>query len=154
MIAKKIALGFGIAVILPMMIHFGVSTFSPRPKRQDYQVENYYQLHQRATTTKKIELEKEKSQLNKEFKEHKKRFQTHLFLVSAPVGIAAIIVGSVIVVQSIGTGLIFGGIFALLNGYCWYWSELQDWMRFLSLLVAFIILIFIGYRKFGGQDKR
>ena len=154
MIAKKIALGFGIAVILPMMVHFGVSTFSPRPKRQDYQVENYYQLHQRATTTEKIELEKEKSQLNKEFKEHKKRFQTHLFFVSAPVGIAAIIVGSVIVVQSIGTGLIFGGIFALLNGYRWYWSELQDWMRFLSLLVAFIILIFIGYRKFGGQDKK
>ena len=154
MIAKKIALGFGIAVILPMMVHFGVSTFSPRPKRQDYQVENYYQRYKRATTNEKIELEKEKSRLNKEFKEHKKRFQIHLFLVSAPVGIAAIIVGSVIVVQSIGTGLIFGGIFALLNGYRWYWSELQDWMRFLSLLVAFIILIFIGYRKFGGQDKK
>ncbi|MBU0477962.1 TMEM14 family protein [bacterium] len=149
MIAKKIALGFGIAVVLPMMVHYGVSTFSPRVKWQDYQIENYSQRYKRATPAEKVKLEKEKSQLTKQRKEHEKRFEKHLFFVAAPIGIAAIIVGSVIAVQSIGTGLIFGGIFTLLNGYCWYWSELQDWMRFLSLLVAFVILIFIGYRKFG-----
>ena len=49
MLAKKFALGFGIAIIFPMMIHYGVSTFSPEPKWKDYQVENYYEKHERAT---------------------------------------------------------------------------------------------------------
>ena len=41
----------------------------------------------------------------------------------------------------------FGGIFLLLDGYCNYWSELADSMRFLSLLAAFIVLMYIGYKK-------
>jgi hypothetical protein len=36
MIAKRFALAFGIAVVFPAMIHFGVSTFSPKPRWPDY----------------------------------------------------------------------------------------------------------------------
>lgn len=36
MLAKKFGFGFGIAIILPMMIHYGVSTFTPRPDWKDY----------------------------------------------------------------------------------------------------------------------
>ena len=82
-----------------------------------------------------------------DFWKREKIFQKHLFLVAVPVGIGAIIFGAVSPIQAIGTGLMFGGIFTLVDGYCWYWSELQDWMRFLSLLAAFVVLIFIGYRK-------
>ena len=74
-------------------------------------------------------------------------FSPALFIVAVPIGIAAIIVGALASIQAIGTGLMFGGIFTVMDGYCWYWSELQDWMRFLSLLAAFVVLIFIGYRK-------
>lgn len=154
MLAKKFALGFGIAVLLPMAVHYGVSTFSPRPKWQDYQIENYYERHERATPAEKVKLEEEQSGLEKERREHAKRFQKHLFFVTTPIGILAIIVGSVIAVQAIGTGLMFGGIFTLVDGYICYWSELPDWMRFLSLLIALVILIFIGYRKFIGQNKK
>ena len=154
MLAKKFALGFGIAVLLPMVIHYGVNTFSPRPKWQDYKIENYYERHERATTAEKAKLEEERSRLEKEQEEHEKRFQKHLFFVATPIGIAAIIVGSFVAVQAIGTGLMFGGIFTLMDGYIWYWSELENWMRFLSLLIAFIILILIGYRRLAGQDKK
>jgi hypothetical protein len=34
--AKKIALGFGIAIVLPMLIHYGVATFYPEPRPEDY----------------------------------------------------------------------------------------------------------------------
>ncbi len=154
MLAKKFALGFGIAIILPMLVHYGVSTFSPRPKWQDYQIENYYSRHNRATPEEKVRLEEQREQLQRERQKAQKRFQRHLFFVATPIGIAAIIIGSVIAMQAIGTGLMFGGIFTLINGYCWYWSELKDWMRFLSLLAAFVILIFIGYHKLSGQNKR
>ena len=147
MLAKKIALGFGIAILLPLLIYYGVSTFSPPPRWEDYRIENYYQRHKDAAPEEKAELEKENSRLQEERKAHQRRFQKNLFCVAAPAGIIAIVVGSFIGVQAIGTGLMFGGIFTLMEGYISYWSALPDWMRFLSLLIALIILIFIGYRK-------
>lgn len=148
MLAKKFALGFGIAIILPMLVHYGVSTFSPQSQRRDYSYQaGYYQRMQKATPEEKAKLEQEREKRDNEFRNNEKRFQRSLFFVAVPVGIVTIILGSLNPIQAIGTGLMFGGIFTLVDGYCWYWSELQDWMRFLSLLVAFVILIFIGYRQ-------
>jgi hypothetical protein len=147
MLAKKIALGFGIAIILPMMIHYGVSTFSPAPKWQDRNDTYSYQRYDKATPEERAQIDKERKEQDKIWREKQKTFQRNLFFIAVPVGIASIIVGAIISIQAIGTGLMFGGIFCLTEGYMFYWSELQDWMRFLSLLVAFIVLIFIGYRK-------
>jgi hypothetical protein len=41
----------------------------------------------------------------------------------------------------------FGGIFSVCDGYISYWSELSDALRFISLVVAFLVLIFVGYKK-------
>ena len=153
MIAKKFAVGFGIAVLLPMTVHYGVSTFSPSPEWDDYRIENYYERHERATSEEQVKLEEENSRLEKKYKEELKRFQKHMFAVAVPIGIAALVLGSVLAVQAIGSGLMFGGIFTLTDGYWCYWSELQDWMRFLSLLAALAILIFIGYHKLARQGK-
>ena len=147
MLAKKFALGFGIAIILPMLVHYGVSTFSPAPKWEDRYETYSYQKYQNATPEEKVRLDKERDAVTKRWHEKEKIFQKHLFFVAVPIGLAAIIIGAVSLIQAIGTGLMFGGIFTLVDGYCWYWSELQDWMRFLSLLAAFIVLVFIGYRK-------
>ena len=154
MLAKKFALGFGIAILLPMVVHYGVSTFSPNPKDRDYRVENFKELHERGSLEDKIRLEQKRSTLKKELREHKKRFRKHLFFVAAPIGILAIIAGSFIGVPAVGTGLMFGGILNLMNGYFWHWSGLQDWIRFLSLLIAIIFLIFIGYRRFAEQNGK
>ena len=153
MLAKKFTLGFGIAIVLPLLVHYGVSTFSHAPNRQDYYSTDYYARCQNATPAEKAKLEQERSQREKEFRAQTKRFQRHLFFVATPIGIIAIIFGSLTAVQAVGTGLMFGGIFTVTEGYCWYWSELEDWMRFMSLLVAFIVLLFIGYRKLAGSKK-
>ena len=147
MLAKKFALGFGIAVIFPMMIHYGVSTFVHEPRWRDYYTENYYRRYENATPQEKAKLAVERTQKEKQRREAEKRFQRSLFSVAAPAGIIAIVVGSLMPIQAVGTGLMFGGIFSLLDGYFNFWSELADSMRFLSLLVAFIVLVFIGYRK-------
>jgi len=147
MLAKKFALGFGIAIILPMLVHYGVSTFSPAPRMEDRYRYNSYQNYQNATSEEKIKMDKEREAAEKKWRHQEGVFQRHLFFVAVPVGIAAMIVGAAAAIQAIGTGLMFGGIFTLVDGYVCYWSELQDWMRFVSLLAAFVVLIFIGYRK-------
>jgi len=147
MLAKKFALGFGIAIIFPIMVHYGVSTFVPSPKWQDRYSNSYYQDYSKATPEEKAKLDQERKQRDMEWTTKEKRFQGVLFSVAVPLGIAAIIIGSLAAIQAIGTGLMFGGIFLLLDGYCNYWSELADSMRFLSLLLAFIVLMYIGYKK-------
>ncbi len=147
MLAKKFALGFGIAIILPMLVHYGVSTFSRAPKWQDRYDQYSYQKYDKATPEERAKIEKDRQEKNRIWREKEKVFQRHLFFVTVPVGIASIIIGATLPIQAIGTGLMFGGIFSLTEGYMCYWSELQDWMRFLSLLAAFVVLIFVGYRK-------
>ena len=147
MLAKKFALGFGIAIILPMLVNYGVSVFSPSPRWRDYHGSEYYQGSQGISLEQKAKLNEERKKQTDKYRNAQKVYQRNLFFVSVPVGIISIILGSVILIQAVGTGLMFGGIFTLIYGYCWYWSELQDWMRFLSLLAAFAVLIFIGYRK-------
>ena len=147
MLAKKIALGFGIAIVFPMMIHYGVSTFTPQPKRKDYQVKNYYERHKRATPEEQRKLEAEKYRLEKQRKVAEKIFEKHLFVVAVPLGIMAIVVGAFLATQAIGTGLMFGGIFSVCDGYGNYWSELNDPLKFASMLVLFVVLLFIGYKK-------
>ncbi len=147
MLAKKFALGFGIAIVLPMMIHYGVSTFVTEPKWDDYQVKNYYQRYKHGTPEEKKALEAEKGRLDEQYKKEEEQFQKNLFFVAVPLGIIAIIVGSFLSVQATGTGLMFGGIFSICDGYINYWSELSDALKFLSLLVAFIVLLFVGYKK-------
>ena len=147
MLAKKFALGFGIAVVFPMMIHYGVSTFSPQPKWRDYQVENYFEQHRRAAPEEQKKLEAEKNQLEKQRKDANLRFSKHLFFVAVPLGILAIIIGAFLSIQATGTGLMFGGIFSISDGYFHYWFELPDPLKFGSMLISFIVLLLIGYKK-------
>ena len=41
MLGKKIALGFGIAIIFPMMVHYGFATFSAPPTQPKFETLNY-----------------------------------------------------------------------------------------------------------------
>lgn len=150
--AKEFALGFGIAIIFPMMVHYGVSTFVPKPNWQDYQIENYYEKYRNANPEEQKELELERHNLMEERKKAERRFQRSLFFIAVPLGIIAIIAGALLSIQSIGTGLMFGGIFTVCDGYFNYWYELDDSLKFVSLIVTFIVLIVIGYKKLEGKE--
>jgi hypothetical protein len=145
MLAKKIALAFGIAVVFPAMIYCAVSIFSPPPRWEDYAV---------APTTEPNSSEWREKRTEKETgrKAAEKAFEKHLFAVAVPLGLAAIIAGAFFFGPAIGAGLMFGGIFSVCNGYFNYWSELSATLRFLSLLVAFIVLILVGYRKIERKE--
>jgi hypothetical protein len=150
MLAKKIALGFGIAVVFPMLIHYGVSTFVPSPKWQDYQVPGLYDP--RAPLEEKAQRQGEQQKKQEERRVAEKRFQQHLFAVAVPLGLIALLVGAFLRLPAIGTGLMFGGIFSICDGYFNYWSELADVLKFVSLLVAFALLIFLGYHRLERRE--
>ena len=150
MLAKKIALGFGIAIVFPMLLHYGVSTWTPQPKLDLYELQQPY--NPQATPEEKAQRQAELQKKQEERRIAEKRFQQHLFGVAVPLGLVALLVGAFLRLPAIGTGLMFGGIFSICDGYFNYWSELADVLKFVSLLIAFILLLFLGYRRLEKKE--
>ncbi len=154
MLAKKLAVGFGIAILLPMLVHFGVSTFSPEPKwENDFREErDHSRKYQNASAQEREKMDAERDQRDEKRRNRENRFQMDLFLVSIPVGLLSILAGSLISIQSVGAGLMFGGLFTITDGYYCNWRSLESWVKFVSFLLVFLLLIFIGYRKCEKQE--
>ena len=150
MIAKKFALAFGIAVVFPMMIHYGVSTWTPKPKWGDYQVQGLF--NQQLSPEERARLEAVQRIEQEQRKAAEKRFEQHLFAVAVPLGLVALLAGAFLRLPAIGSGLMFAGIFSVCDGYFNYWSELADVLKFVSLLAAFIVLVIVGYRKLEKKE--
>jgi hypothetical protein len=151
MIAKKFALAFGVAVVFPAMIHFGVSTFTPKPKWPDYL--RFTLNTQDYTSEQRQRREEEFSKRQSEYRAAEKRFETHLFVIAVPLGLLAVITGAFLGKLATGTGFMFGGIFTVGDGYFAYWSHLSDTLKFVSLLATFIILIAVGYAKLERKSS-
>lgn len=146
MLARQIAIGFGIAVIFPLLVYYGVSTFHPAPNRQTF-FQNAMPLPPDATPQQRKEYADQQRSRQETYNAAAKDFARTLVTVSTPLGIAAILIGAYLTIHAIGTGLIFGGIFSVVWGYFGYWQYLEDWVRFVSLLAGFAILVFVGYRR-------
>lgn len=147
MLARQIAIGFGIAVLFPLLVYYGTSTFHPAPKSADY----FRPTPPPAASTpeeQRAHFEEQEKQ-RAAYREAAREFGQALIFAATPLGIAAILLGTFIPLHSIGTGLILGGILTVGAGYWNYWSYLEDWMRFVSLLIGFAILLFVGYWHFA-----
>jgi hypothetical protein len=147
MLARQIAIGFGIAIIFPLLIHYGVATFHPAPKFESLTAS--LAPNANATADERKEYFAQQQQRQKAYAEAAKEFARILVIVATPLGLAAILIGAYLSFQAIGTGLILGGILSVSWGYWSYWSYLDDWIRFVSLLAGFAILIFVGIRRAG-----
>lgn len=153
MLARQIAIGFGVAVIFPLLVFYGASTFYGAPKWRDFFGNLPVVTAQSTPEERKArdELQRVKQQ---GYETRAQGFAYTLILVATPLGIAAMLIGSVLALHSVGTGLILGGILTVATGYYWYWIYLEDWVRFLSLLLGFAILIFVGYRHSAFSHGR
>src|SRR6476660_7459355 len=109
MLAKKIALGVGIAIVLPMLIHYGVATFYPEPRPEDYRLSAETNALAHGSASGQVKFEQEQGRKGDELAAAEAQFERRLFAVAVPLGLVAIVVGAFLSVQATGTGLMFGG---------------------------------------------
>ncbi len=144
MLARQFAIGFGIAIIFPLLIYYGVATFYPPPKI------NWYQAGltgPNATTEQRQEAFEKQEEARQVYDQEARKFARVLFWVAAPLGTIALLAGAWIKFHAIGAGLMFGGISTVAEG-CWhYWDYLPNGFRFGSLLIAFAVLVVVAYMK-------
>lgn len=145
MLARQIAIGFGIAIIFPLLVYYGLRTFHPAPVMEQTPVAEQYNS-QAAPDERRANQQKQRDR-QEAYAAKAKDFARVLIIVSTPLGIAAIFAGTFLANAAVGTGLIFGGIFTVAHGYWGYWSYADDWLRFVSLLVGLAVLVFVGHQR-------
>ena len=149
MLARKLILGFGFAVLIPLLIHCGIEAFVPPNSNQEYyqEVSHLRDAERDATGNEKARLRSQREQLEARHTAQSNQTERVHFFVGAPLGILVTLLGSFIRAQAIGGGLMLGGICTFTGGCAYYWADLSRPGRFLVLLVAFAVLLWIGYQR-------
>ncbi|MBC8524936.1 MAG: hypothetical protein H8D27_06215 [Chlorobium phaeobacteroides] len=149
------AIAMGIAVLLPMLVLYGVNTFSPPPEWEDFHSRQLYEAPTPETITpeEKAERLRLQQEASEKMEAARKQYQMRLFFTAVPVGLIAIIAGTFIRIPALAPGMVFGGVFTLIEGYLINWQELSDPIKFVSLLIALIILAVTASRRLASQEK-
>ena len=86
---------------------------------------------------------------------HEKRSKS-IFIIAIPLGLILISLGAfVFQLNSVGLGIMFGGIGTLIYGAGGYWRYSDDLSKFIISLVALVVLIFLAYwfNKRGSRKR-
>jgi len=169
---KKNILSISIAIILVLFIAYGIETFYPSPKRDDFCDEELY--------TKSAETEEECTELGgrwsvyeegrpapvrideetpkewcdityycrEEYMDKREIYNRDVFFISLVAGLIALIIGGVVLnLESVSTGIMGGGVLTIIYGTIRYWGDMSDVYRFIILGVVLVVLIWMGYKK-------
>ena len=86
------------------------------------------------------------SSCNKDWEADQKKWQRTAFISAVVIGIIGIVLGAVLFsLESVGAGLMGGGAFLIFVFAVRVWHNLGDIVRFVILLFALAILIYLGY---------
>lgn len=84
-------------------------------------------------------------------KEHYKK----VFYIALPLGVVVIIAGAILFgLESVGAGLMGGGIVTLLYGAGGYWQYAQQWLKFGLSLAGLIAVIYFAYWYNNRSEKK
>lgn len=88
----------------------------------------------------------------KDFEGARDFYNRNVFIVLITAGIISIVVGFMIgQSEAVSLGLSFGGLLSLIIGTIRYWSAMNDYLRFIILGIALIILVYMGIKKFRNE---
>ena len=81
-----------------------------------------------------------------DFEAAREKYSFNTFLIVIPLGIAIIILGAFLFsLESVGAGLMGGGVGTLLFGVGGYWRYATNWVRFVVSLLGLVFLIWVTY---------
>jgi len=185
---KNLVLGIGIIIVFGLVLWQGIEAFYPTPKYDDFCKANIPQpafLKPETVCNSSVNLQRDEAQCYQQrgnpiyeydgngcqisVKECdlcnlnlEKAQDTHaksVFYISLIVGLIALIVGySILSIEPVGSALIGSGIWSFFWGTVINWRNLSSIWRFLLLLIALILIIFIAIRlntkKISSKKKK
>jgi len=173
---NQVLLGIGIAIILALFVGYGIHSFYPSPKWEDFCNESMYTAKmpspERATTKQEcldaggkwnsyeapdkngtVETSGYCDQYytcQKDFEAASEPYNKIVFIVTLILGISAVLAGGLFLkkVLSVSSGVMGGGILTIIYGTIRYWGNMPDKLRFIVLGLVLGILIWISYKTY------
>jgi len=156
---KQFVIWAGIASLLPLTSWAGATLIHPRHQyneltrergrlQQDRYATNDEKVDEQIRIKERERIHKEEERLDKLIDEEQRLFNRARFWVGFPIGLIAMGIGFFLSSVAVGSGLSFGGLCTLTSGCYSYWDDIDDVLRFVSLLAVLLILIGIGLYKY------
>ena len=162
---KNIITGIAIIILTIFVTFYGINTFYPKPEYEsfcgDVETQEIIETQDRCEEiggkwtvyerVKPVENEVEgfcdrDYYCRQDMDEAMKLRSRNVFLIALPLAIAIIIVGAFLFsLESVGAGLMGGGVGTLIYGAGAYWPYSENWIRFVISLVGLVILIWFTY---------
>jgi len=174
---KQVFLAIAIAIVFVFFVGFGILTFYKAPKYEDFCEDRYIKrpvpmpLKEPVNCT-SMEVDenlnnecKDKGYITpkydengcvesyycetceKEYNDIRENYSRNVFIIATVIGVVVLIIGFALKIASVSSGLMGGGILAIMYGTIQYWTSLPDYGRFTIFGITLAILIWLGYKK-------
>jgi len=171
---KNVVIGIAIIILTIFVAVYGINTFYSSPEYEDFCDEikpvkiindsekcmeiggkwNVYESLRPAEVDTKGYCDVDFN-CREEYDLAREVYSRNLFLITLPLGIIIIVLGTLMFkLEAVGAGLMGGGVGIVLWGVGGFWNFADDWLKFLLSLVGLLILIWLAYyfnRKFGKK---
>jgi len=167
---KNIILGIGIVVVFALTLWQGIEAFYPSPEYTDYcpEMRSFEFVN---TSERCNELEGKwnsyypKTEIEgycdldfycrEDYNDAQDQRSQRVFFISLIIGIIALIIGySVLKVEPVGSALMASGIWSFFYGSVINWRNFSDIWRFLLLVLALILLIWLALRLNSTKKRK
>ena len=155
MIVIRILYVVAIAVLLVLLVIFGVEAFYPAPTYPEYQYLDRlgpvplpespeYEEWQQAWD----EWQQEQLRVEEEYRQETAVYHRSIFFIVLPLGVVFAIGGTLIRrrLDIFGAGLILGGMATMISAVVP--DDLDSKLRFAGIAAALAVLVFVGYKVF------
>ena len=178
---KAIALAASIVIVLNLFINMGVKTFYPGPEFEDFCSEVEGKVFNNQTSCEAVGgnwvlvgesidgrferpvpfgVEDRKpycdpyKSCRADHQDARSLYDRNVFIILIIAGLVSLGVGyGISAAAAVSSGLVFGGVLSFIIGTMRYWSNMDDYLRFIVLGLALVVLIWIGYRKVSGKNS-
>ncbi|MBI5150093.1 MAG: hypothetical protein HZA28_04895 [Candidatus Omnitrophica bacterium] len=143
-------IGVVIACLLPILLDNSVKAITLPPNYRDYLNLDYFERVDKATPQERVKLNEERLYNIEQREAHDNRVAQRLFMITLPIGMIVIVMGGVLRVGPIGSGLMLGGLLSIIHSYNAYWEKLPNELAVISLLPVLIMVVVTGSRITAG----
>lgn len=160
---KQKLLALAIAVVLVTFIAVGIDTFYKQPinlcndiySAPKAFVSNCELLNEQNKTNCFIDQQRfyenqsiESQKCYNNFQPVDNLYKRNVFIILSVLGVLSIVIGFLVKnVYALSFGLMLGGLINIVYGIIRYWSQMNEYFRFIILGILLAILIWISYKK-------
>lgn len=174
---REFVIGFAVFILTLFVAIYGVNTFIYEPNYNDfcsyplggYEIDNEASCLEAQGVWVSIEIQCIKAPCSQgycdlefncrgDYEKSLENYNMSLFLITVPLGILIILAGVYLFnLESVGVGIMAGGVGTILRGALSYWRYSEDWLRFLISFIGLVILIYFSYKfqeKISSKGKQ